>query len=708
MIEYFKIALLKQKRLIALFLLTIFLPSIVLSVFGIKAIRNEQFHQVEQIENEHKITAVTIKNRLTEQFDKINVSQQVLAEQSSFLNRDYQGIKKLINTRLGPNPLIEQVFIQYEGADPFFPLFQSVLKKQDLIAAKPLNESQRILLTRAEESEFEQKNYKNAIAVYRKIFSANRDRNVKAQMLGSIARNYKKMKNYRSAIQEYKNIRTNYSEYFTSSGLSLGLISKLQIIECNQQLNKVQNTIKSALELYNDLLENPWDLSKNQYEMYSNIMNEMITKELNLPEVMDSLENFKSEFKKFQDLHIEKLKQWQIVKDIQNEIIPELQKKITLEESWQQNTLQQSKTINGLNFLVLASRIIPESGNNMGLVGLKIKNMFLLEEILPTIIKEIQDDNSNIVISDYSGNVILGEKNPEIEILTTTGFFIDNFPPWRIEIYRSETPSLALHKSFYFWTILTLILILTFGSLLIVRTVSHEMELLKIKSDFVSSVSHELKTPLTSIKALTERLLDGKVKKPEKMKEYYSYIIQDAERLSRLVKNVLDFSKIEEGKKEYEFTETDMTQWFVQTIENFQKENIQRRVKIQTRIEENIPRIQIDQDAMAQAFTNILDNAYKFSLNKKEIKLILVKKEENVHIIVNDYGIGIPLKELDFIFEKFYQGKYGLKHSVKGTGLGLTLVHHIIEAHKGKITVESKVDHGTKFTIILPIMQKNG
>ncbi len=272
MIENLKIALLKQKKLIAIFLLTIFLPSIALSIFGIRAIRNERFRLVEQIENEHKRTAESLKNQVKKQFDDIKATLQSLTQQFSFLRKNHQEIKELIDARLTPNQLIEQVFIQFGGDKPFFPLFQPVLKKPAATASTFLHESQRELLIRAEHNEFVQKNYKNAILLYREIISLSRDKNVKAQMLNSIARNYKNMRSFRSAIREYQNISRNYPESVTSSGLSLDLISKLQIIKCYQRLKNFQNSIKSALGLYSNILKNPWHLSEDQFKMYVNMV----------------------------------------------------------------------------------------------------------------------------------------------------------------------------------------------------------------------------------------------------------------------------------------------------------------------------------------------------------------------------------------------------------------------------------------------------
>jgi signal transduction histidine kinase len=232
------------------------------------------------------------------------------------------------------------------------------------------------------------------------------------------------------------------------------------------------------------------------------------------------------------------------------------------------------------------------------------------------------------------------------------------------------------------------------------------MEILRIKSDFVSSVSHEFKTPLTSIKALTERLMEGKVKDQAKMNQYFSVISQDTNKLTHLVGNILDFAKIEEGKKEYDFEETDMIEWLDQTVENFKKENLQREITIHTRVPDDVPQLIIDKNAMSLAVNNLLDNAMKASTKKNEIDVIVEKEENSVLIKVKDYGIGIHRAELDKIFEKFYQGSNATRLSTKGTGLGLTLVRHTIESHGGEVKVESKINQGSTFTLSLPIKNK--
>jgi signal transduction histidine kinase len=229
------------------------------------------------------------------------------------------------------------------------------------------------------------------------------------------------------------------------------------------------------------------------------------------------------------------------------------------------------------------------------------------------------------------------------------------------------------------------------------------MEVLRLKSDFVSSVSHEFKTPITAIKTLIERLQLGKVNTLDKRKEYYSVISQDADKLSSLVRNILDYSKVDAGRKQYFFQEIDIAQLVEDEIENFKRDKIYAGIKIETQISKDIPGLDIDREAFSLTLNNLLENAVKFSPGRKVIFVEVRKEAENVRVDVKDNGMGIPSGEMDKIFDKFYQGKNAVQQSIRGTGLGLALVKYTMEAHGGKVLVESNVGQGSTFSLIFPV-----
>jgi signal transduction histidine kinase/tetratricopeptide (TPR) repeat protein len=710
MLENLKIALKRQKKLVLIFFLTIFLPSVSLSIFGIRAIRNEKFRLARQAEVELRRSADYLKTQIRTRLKDIDSTLQNLSQHPSFSDKNYSAIRELVETRLASNPTVEQTFLVYKNEAPLFPLVQDVSKAAISVSALSFGNSQVQKLKEAEDYEFRQGNYRKAISLYEEIFSTTKDKNYQAQMLNSIGRCFTKLRNSKEAIKAYLRICEEYPESITPSGLPLSLAARLQILDCYKNSGDDENRLRSSLALYRDIIQDSWSLKEDQFRTYSSLLEEIIADDLSKRATDSQSAEYQREFEQLKKIHQGKTEQWQTIDALKKDIIPELQRKIVESESDRLQPWHHSKTIEERAFLISAVMISDKKTTNpLGILGVKIKNESL-QETLTKIIEEMpSSEEMRLVISDLTGRIIFGKRNSSAEIPAVTEFFEDNFPPWRIEIFRSQPESSSvvdIRQSFYFWTILTLVVILIFGAGIIARTITHEMEVLKIKSDFVSAVSHEFKTPLTSIKALIERLKEGKVKDAEKMEQYFSLISQDADKLTRLVKNILDFSKIEEGKKEYEFAETDVTQLLRLQVETFRKGKFQKEIEMHTQIEEGIPPLYVDQEALSQAINNLLDNALKFSPGRKEIFVNLKRDKENVIIEVEDKGIGIPQDELGKIFEKFYQGKNAIRQSAKGVGLGLTLVKHTVEAHGGKISVKSKVGQGSTFSLIFPIRGK--
>jgi signal transduction histidine kinase len=247
-------------------------------------------------------------------------------------------------------------------------------------------------------------------------------------------------------------------------------------------------------------------------------------------------------------------------------------------------------------------------------------------------------------------------------------------------------------------------LVLIGGIVLALRAASRAMRLSQMKADFVSNVSHELRTPLASIRVFGEFLKLGRVKEPDKIREYGEYIETESRRLTQLINNILDFSKIESGQKTYHFEQTGVEHVVTDTLKTF--EVVLEQNGFTVNLEKPaapLPQVVIDSEAIAQAFINLLDNAVKYSGDAKEVDVALGQQNNFVTISVKDRGVGIASEERDKVFEKFYRVGNSLIHDVKGSGLGLSIVKHIVEAHQGKITLESEPGHGSAFTIHLPI-----
>jgi signal transduction histidine kinase len=254
-------------------------------------------------------------------------------------------------------------------------------------------------------------------------------------------------------------------------------------------------------------------------------------------------------------------------------------------------------------------------------------------------------------------------------------------------------------------------LILGFLSLMMIagialtkRMVSKEIAVAKLKSDFVSNVSHELRTPLALIRLYAETLELGRITTKEKKHQYYRIIRKESERLTALINNILDFSRIEAGRKEYEFRETDIANLVRNTMDSYRYQIEQQGFALEESIDEDLPAVRIDREAIARALVNLVNNALKYSKDEKYIGVKLYRDNGSVKLEVADHGIGIARRDQTKIFEKFYRAGDPLVHNTKGSGLGLSLVRHITEAHGGAIEVESSPGAGSKFVMSLPLV----
>ncbi len=245
--------------------------------------------------------------------------------------------------------------------------------------------------------------------------------------------------------------------------------------------------------------------------------------------------------------------------------------------------------------------------------------------------------------------------------------------------------------------------LLACGMVLMYRNVSREMELAKLKGDFVSNVSHELRTPLALIRLYAETLELGRLRDTEKQRGYHRIIREESERLSALINNVLDFSRIEAGRKEYDFQATDLHALVRDTLESYRYQVEQHGFTFEQNIANDLPTVQVDREAIARSLLNLVNNSIKYSSDEKYLRVNLYGENSAVKLEVIDRGIGIPRGEQHRIFDKFYRVGDPLVHNTKGSGLGLSLVKSTVLAHGGEVWVESSLGRGSKFTVMLPL-----
>jgi len=241
------------------------------------------------------------------------------------------------------------------------------------------------------------------------------------------------------------------------------------------------------------------------------------------------------------------------------------------------------------------------------------------------------------------------------------------------------------------------------GVFLVAGAAAREVRLAELKSNFVASVSHDLKTPLALIQLFAETLELGRVKNAERAQEYYRVINGEARKLTRLIENILDFSKMEAGLRPYRVTPADVGAITRHVLDAMSSQFAQGHFEVKTTIDPDLPQVRVDCDAVEQAIENLLANAIKYSGESRDIDVHVGQSNGHVFVSVTDRGIGISRREQKRIFRKFYRVDSGLGGGPQGCGLGLAIVDHTMRGHGGFVNVDSEPDHGSTFTLHFPI-----
>ena len=298
------------------------------------------------------------------------------------------------------------------------------------------------------------------------------------------------------------------------------------------------------------------------------------------------------------------------------------------------------------------------------------------------------------------GRILVRQKN-------ATNPLLPDFPDLSLQLFSDTDRALAQKWTLLWWfyaSALALVLgVSLFGGYLLWRDVNREVRAAEERSQFIAGVSHELRTPLAAIRMYAETLSMGRLTDETARREYADTILSEGERLGRLVDNVLDFAKIEQGKRRlYRLRPTSLPEVVRASVRALEKPLAQQGFALEVKMDEAMPDVQADSDALVRAILNLLTNAMKYSGASRTIELKLTQKRRHAVIQVKDFGFGLPPEEQDRIFEKFYRAPQPEGEAVAGTGLGLTIVKHVAEEHGGSVEVRSEVGKGSTFSILLP------
>jgi signal transduction histidine kinase len=284
-----------------------------------------------------------------------------------------------------------------------------------------------------------------------------------------------------------------------------------------------------------------------------------------------------------------------------------------------------------------------------------------------------------------------------------------HWPGWRLALsFEDQNLFVSATKqriAMYLWTGTLVVGIMGVLTLLVVRFLRHQAALARLKNDLAATVSHELKTPLASMRVLVDTLLDSDQWEEQKVREYLQLIAQENERLSRLIHNFLTFSRMDRTRQAFQSAPVQVTEIIKAAVQAVHERFDTSDCRFEVMVEADLPIILGDLDALTTALINLLENAWKYCESPKHIALEARTENGMVLFSVRDNGIGIAPGERKKIFRRFYQVDQRLSRRGNGCGLGLSIVEFITNAHHGKTLVESKAGCGSTFTICLPAAQ---
>lgn len=706
-----KISLLTSKRIPLLFLLGIGIPGILLGYLAFRGIQNDQALLEKERLNEHRIVAELITRTIEENIAK--------AEQAFFHTialhpePSQPALFRSLDSLKNQKPLIEEIFLFEDFEKIDLPVSRLLFLPNGNIESyitSTLTSTLAKKLKTGQQFEFQQKSYRKALTSYQQAYEQVSDRQIKGELLSAIARVQKKSFLFQDAIKTYETISQEYSHEQTPGGVSLVLAARIELGSLFLAINDTSGAVKAFIELYEDLVHREWRLEEGQFDFFAQNIKGSVDEIFSKVSLASPLQPYQRAFAGLQDEEIRQRKITERLLTFQGNASEDLRENASrvLEDS-RSSLRRMTLERGGQIYLISLSSQYPGNGKEVsGIWGILLNADYIRNNILlPAVQRHIYSEKTGWVVKGRDGTVILKSENPPSGSITLRTSFEGNFPPWSVEFYQPDPylfeTLVTSRRGIYFYMFLLIAGILIFGSILTIRAVTHELELAKMKSDFVSTISHEFKSPLTSIRQLSEMLQAGRVPSDERHRRYYDVLVEQSERLSLLIDNILDFAKIEEGRKEFKFEKVDISMLMEEIVSLFQHRVRHEDFVIEVKIEKPLPLTKIDSAAITQAVANILDNAIKYSGETKKVFVTVFAEKQNLVIAVQDFGIGIRKEEIDKVFERFYRGGDDLTRLVKGSGIGLALVKQIVEAHHGNVQVESEPGRGSTFSLWLPL-----
>lgn len=547
----------------------------------------------------------------------------------------------------------------------------------------PLPQSESILFQKfyrnAEHAEFITKQLKQAELQYKRALEQAVSPLDSVRALSAQSRVLIKMNSIENALEIFRTIISEFGNYHNSFGIpfayfSIDQLLKLENLDIKTHRTDLLQEFIEQISLGNIPFTNQTESLLNSYEFL--ISNETSPTENNSV-LLEELKNIRA-----QAIQIQKYRTilLPLIDNTDAQTLPQLNDfRLRIPEEKQESLLLTRFSNDRLYSFHI----------NLNAFDLQLRNLILKKDWQFDYQLELQDRTSNV---------------SDLEVTRFQGNFSSYFPDKNLRVQLNNENAIS---EFVFnrtlVIIIGLILLLAamvIGLMMLVRDVTRKRQIEKLRANFVANVTHELKTPLTSINMFADSILLDRVKTKEGLKKYAQIIVKESEKLKRMINNILEFSRGESNKLQYDLIPTNVTELIKEVMEEMNYWLKLHNFEIELALEENLE-TKVDVEGFKQVLSNLITNAIKYSLTDKKVVIRAYEKGEKICVEVEDHGIGIPANQLESVFKKFYRVKNRTSNSISGTGLGLTVSRDIVEAMGGALKVRSHINEGSVFTIIL-------
>lgn len=736
-----------RKKWPLLFMAAVILPGLVIGLLAIYFVSQQKQARVlavdEQLTQRFTRLRDAVQNRAQSAIQQVFQQFPPVAGEIDF--SDTNQVMTAVKQVALDNPIVQNPFLIDADGQYLFPFTRQPGSTPQTPPVRQIIDPSDPRFARAEQTEFDKKDYPEAIRRYLDYFkraSKNQSQRIRPYIYNAVARCYFKMKQYPQAVRYYRQILVE-GENLSRSDRSLYFLVLRQAGLAYKYMGQQESAMRAYLQLYEEILEDQVSDSSGRFGVLKNEALHYLNRhargieefrrarerdklegvsELDISlgwlyfappsgtgTAPGSLENQGTRFLRLQELYT--------VSDEKTAYYSALQK----QEQWRSLPRAVSPVLQRLRLspsgsessLTVAFQQVRGRGGDEKIFyfGYTVSPSFVREVIIPEVEQEqLEEASLKIFLSDVNrrGLPVLLD-TPYRYRLRKLGLG-EWFPRRELRLYSNRRDYLEntveREIRLLYGLMGALMVTLFLGLFILYKYISRESELVRLKSEFVDNVSHTLKTPLTRIALLAENVREGWVTEPGQREEFFNKILSETALMNEMVNNMLDFSRIEAGRKQYRFGEC-RWQEIVQEVIGRYRVYIQKSgFQLEVEIDNQLPPMPLDREAMELVVVNLLQNAVNYSLEEKYISVRLYREEGYAVLEVGDRGMGISREDLPYIFKKFYRAPDNAVKVRQGSGLGLFILKHAVDAHYGEINVQSEKGSGTVFTIRLSLSER--